>query len=108
MCSNRALCGVLLGGRAAEELAFKQISSGAQNDLERVTKQAYAMVCYFGMSDKVGNLSFYDSSGQSDFSFTKPYSEKTAELIDGEIKELISAYKLKIKAINNIDESKNT
>ncbi|HKM95008.1 MAG TPA: ATP-dependent zinc metalloprotease FtsH [Prolixibacteraceae bacterium] len=78
-----------LGGRAAEELSFGVISSGAQNDLEKVTKQAYAMVCYFGMSEKVGNLSFYDSSGQSDYGFTKPYSEKTAELIDSEIKELI-------------------
>ncbi|HKK81253.1 MAG TPA: ATP-dependent zinc metalloprotease FtsH, partial [Prolixibacteraceae bacterium] len=62
-----------LGGRAAEEVTFGSISSGAQNDLERVTKQAYAMVSYFGMSDKVGNLSFYDSSGQADYSFTKPY-----------------------------------
>jgi AFG3 family protein len=83
-----------LGGRAAEELAFKMISSGAQNDLERVTKQAYAMVCFFGMSDEIGNLSYYDSSGQSDFGFTKPYSEKTAELIDSEIKTLVEkAYK---------------
>jgi len=82
MCST-------LGGRAAEELTFNKISSGAQNDLERVTKQAYAMVCYFGMSEKVGNLCFYDSTGQTDYSFTKPYSEKTAELIDTEIKNLI-------------------
>jgi AFG3 family protein len=78
-----------LGGRAAEELVFNRISSGAQNDLERITKQAYAMVSYFGMSDKVGNLSFYDSSGQTDYSFTKPYSEKTAQLIDQEIKLLV-------------------
>lgn len=80
----------LLGGRAAEEVIFSTISSGAQNDLERVTKTAYAMICYFGMSDKVGNVSYYDSTGQSDFSFIKPYSEKTAELIDMEIKELIT------------------
>lgn len=78
-----------LGGRAAEELVFKKISSGAQNDLERVTKQAYAMVSYFGMSDKIGNLSYYDSSGQSDYSFTKPYSERTAQLIDEEIKKMV-------------------
>ena len=78
-----------LGGRAAEELSFGRISSGAQNDLERVTKQAYAMVSIFGMSERVGNLSFYDSTGQTDFSFTKPYSEKTAELIDEEVKLLI-------------------
>ncbi len=78
-----------LGGRAAEELIFGRVSSGAQNDLEKVTKQAYAMVSIFGMSEKVGNVSYYDSSGQSDYSFTKPYSEKTAELIDEEVKILI-------------------
>lgn len=80
-----------LGGRAAEQLIFKKISSGAQNDLEKITKQAYAMVSIFGMSEKVGNVSFYDSSGQSDYSFTKPYSEKTAELIDEEVKVIIDA-----------------
>ena len=78
-----------LGGRAAEELIFGRISSGAQNDLEKITKQAYAMVSIFGMSEKVGNVSFYDSTGQSDYTFTKPYSEKTAELIDEEVKKLI-------------------
>ncbi len=78
-----------LGGRAAEQLIFEKISSGAQNDLEKITKQAYAMVSIFGMSEKVGNVSFYDSSGQSDYSFTKPYSEKTAELIDEEVKVII-------------------
>jgi len=83
----------LLGGRAAEELTFGQISTGAQNDLERATKQAYAMVSIFGMSEKVGNVSYYDSTGQAGYGFTKPYSEKTAELIDKEAKELIdSAY----------------
>jgi len=92
MCST-------LGGRAAEELIFKSISSGAQNDLERVTKQAYAMVCYFGMSEKVGNLSFYDSSGQTDYSFTKPYSEKTAELIDTEIKSLVDHAYIRSKQV---------
>ena len=80
-----------LGGRAAEEIIFDKISSGAQNDLEKVTKQAYAMVSIFGMSEKVGNVSYYDSSGQSDYSFTKPYSEKTAELIDEEVKVLIDS-----------------
>ncbi|MGE4586809.1 MAG: ATP-dependent zinc metalloprotease FtsH [Mangrovibacterium sp.] len=84
MCST-------LGGRAAEQLVFGSVSSGAQNDLEKVTKQAYAMISIFGMSDKVGNLSFYDSTGQSDFGFTKPYSEKTAELIDAEAKALIDS-----------------
>ena len=84
------MCSVL-GGRAAEEIVFGEISTGAQNDLERATKQAYAMVSIYGMSDKVGMLSYYDSTGQSDFSFTKPYSEKTAELIDAEVKDMVSA-----------------
>jgi len=78
-----------LGGRAAEKLVFGKISTGALSDLEKITKQAYAMVSYFGMSEKVGNISFYDSSGQGDFGFTKPYSEKTAELIDREVKDII-------------------
>ena len=84
------MCSVL-GGRAAEELVFGQVSTGAQNDLESATKQADAMVSIYGMSDKIGTLSFYDSTGQSDFNFTKPYSEKTAELIDAEVKEMVSA-----------------
>ena len=78
-----------LGGRASEQIVFGKISTGALSDLEKITKQAYAMVSFFGMSDKVGNISFYDSSGQSDFGFTKPYSEKTAELIDQEVKQII-------------------
>ncbi len=78
-----------LGGRASEQLIFGKISTGALSDLEKITKQAYAMVSYFGMSEKVGNISFYDSSGQSDYGFTKPYSEKTAELIDQEVKQII-------------------
>ena len=88
-----------LGGRAAETVVFSKISSGAQNDLEKVTKTAYSMICYFGMSEKVGNVSYYDSSGQSDYSFNKPYSEKTAELIDAEIKELIDNAFLRAKQI---------
>lgn len=78
-----------LGGRAAEELIFSKISTGALNDLEKVTKQAYAMVSYFGMSDQVGNMSFYDSTGQNEYGFTKPYSDKTAELIDAEAKRIV-------------------
>jgi cell division protease FtsH len=78
-----------LGGRASEELNFDKISTGALNDLEKVTKQAYAMVSYFGMSDKVGNLSFYDSTGQGEYAFNKPYSEKTAEVIDEEVNRII-------------------
>jgi cell division protease FtsH len=97
-----------LGGRAAEELIFSKISSGAQNDLEKVTKTAYSMVCYFGMSDKVGNVSYYDSSGQSDYSFNKPYSEKTAELIDSEINEIIKTAFARAKEIlrNNAEGHK--
>jgi cell division protease FtsH len=79
-----------LGGRAAEEIFLNQMSTGAINDLERVTKRAYAMVSYFGMSEKLPNLSYYDSSGNAEYSFTKPYSEKTAELIDAEVKKIVS------------------
>jgi ATP-dependent metalloprotease FtsH len=77
-----------LGGRAAEEVVFGKISTGALSDLERITKQAYAMVMYYGLNDKVGNISFYDTSGQ-EFMMQKPYSEKTAETIDEEVKKLI-------------------
>ena len=79
----------LIGGRVAEEIINGQPSTGALNDLERLTKMAYGMVTYYGMSDKVGNLSFYDSTGARGYDLTKPYSEKTAELIDKEVKELI-------------------
>ena len=78
-----------LGGRASEEINFGKISTGALNDLEKVTKQAYAMVTYFGMSEKIGNKSFYDSSGQNEYAFNKPYSEKTAETIDEEVNKII-------------------
>ncbi len=78
-----------LGGRAAEEVVFGTISTGALNDLEKVTKQAYAMVSYFGMSEKIGTISFYDSTGQNEYGFTKPYSERTAETIDQEVKDLV-------------------
>jgi cell division protease FtsH len=79
-----------IGGRVAEELVNGRISTGALSDLEKLTKQAYAMVTYFGMSDKVGHLSYYDSTGSRDMAFSKPYSEKTAELIDEEVKRLIA------------------
>ncbi|MDR1937005.1 MAG: ATP-dependent zinc metalloprotease FtsH [Tannerellaceae bacterium] len=78
-----------LGGRAAEELFLRKISTGASNDLERVTKQAYAMVVYFGMSDKLPNLNYYDSTGQ-DWGFSKPYSEETAKVIDHEVQRIIN------------------
>jgi cell division protease FtsH len=86
-----------LGGRAAEFVVYGKISTGALSDLEKVTKQAYAMISVYGLNDKIGNVSYYDSSGQSDYSFSKPYSEKTAEIIDEEVKKLIdSAYKRSI------------
>ena len=89
-----------LGGRVSEQLTFGEISTGALNDLERVTKQAYAMVAYYGMSENVGTLSFYDSTGQSDMAFTKPYSELTAQQIDAEAKQVIEkAYKMAEKVL---------
>ncbi len=78
-----------LGGRAAEQVIFNEISTGALSDLEKVTKQARAMVTIYGLNDKVGNLTYYDSSGQSEYSFAKPYSEQTSELIDKEISNII-------------------
>jgi len=77
-----------LGGRAAEDLIFNKISTGALSDLERITKLAYSIVTVYGMNDKIGNVSFYDSK-QSEYSFTKPYSDATAQLIDQEVKKLI-------------------
>jgi ATP-dependent metalloprotease FtsH len=79
-----------LGGRAAEEIIFGQVSTGALSDLEKITKQAYASIVYYGLNDKIGNVSYYDSSGQSEYSFGKPYSEHTAEMIDAEIKNMIN------------------
>ncbi len=78
-----------LGGRVSEQLTFGHLSTGALNDLERVTKQAYAMVAYYGMSETIGTLSYYDSTGQSDMSLTKPYSELTSQQIDAEAKRII-------------------
>ncbi|MBQ2416849.1 MAG: ATP-dependent zinc metalloprotease FtsH, partial [Alistipes sp.] len=85
-----------LGGRVSEETYFEgYLSTGALNDLERVTKMAYAMVAYYGMSQKLGHLSYYDSTGQSDAAFTKPFSEHTAQMIDEEVRNIIAeAYKL--------------
>lgn len=80
----------LLGGRAAEEVFLKQTSTGALNDLERATKQAYAMVAYYGMSDKLKNMSYYDSTGRGEYSLQRPYSEKTAETIDKETQVIIN------------------
>lgn len=88
----------LLGGRAAEDNFVGKISSGAMNDLERVTKQAYAMISYLGMSERLPNVSYYDSTGQ-DFTFSKPYSEQTAVLIDKEVQAMISEQYDRAKAI---------
>ena len=96
-----------LGGRAAEELFLGKISTGASNDLERVTKQAYAMVVYFGMSDKLPNLNYYDSTGQ-DWGFTKPYGEETARLIDQEVQIIINEqYKRAKKILSENTEGHN-
>jgi cell division protease FtsH len=88
-----------LGGRAAEELVFGKISTGALSDLERITKMAYAMVTVYGMNEKIGNISFYDSKPQSDFALGKPYSEATAELIDQEVKKIIEHAYERTKAL---------
>lgn len=93
-----------LGGRAAEKVIFNKISTGALSDLEKVTKQARAMVTIYGLSDKVGNLTYYDS-GQSEYGFTKPYSEQTAELIDKEISDIIE--KQYQRAIKLLEENKD-
>ncbi len=90
---------VTLGGRASEEIIFRKVSTGALNDLERVTKQAYAMVTYFGMSPQIGNISYYDSTGQNEYSFSKPYSEKTAELIDKEVSQIVRNSYERVKQI---------
>jgi len=95
---NDELCS-LLGGRAAEQLFLNQTSTGALNDLERATKQAYAMVAYYGMSDKLKDVSFYDSTGRYEYGFTKPYSDKTAELIDSETKRIIAEQMARAKQI---------
>ncbi|MBS4014569.1 MAG: ATP-dependent zinc metalloprotease FtsH [Bacteroidetes bacterium] len=88
-----------LGGRAAEEVIFGKTSTGALNDLEKITKQAYAIVAYFGLNKKLGNISYYDSTGQSEFSFTKPFSEKTAETIDEEVRNIVEAAYQRAKKI---------
>ncbi|SFU62494.1 cell division protease FtsH [Pustulibacterium marinum] len=89
-----------MGGRAAEKVVFDKISTGALSDLEKVTKQAKAMVTIYGLNDKLGNITYYDSSGQTDYNFSKPYSEETAQIIDKEISEIIEAqYKRAIEIL---------
>ena len=99
------MCGAL-GGRASEQITFGKISTGALSDLEKVTKQAYAMVSIYGLNEKVGNRSYYDSSGQSEYSFQKPYSEQTAELIDNEVSILIEKmYQRTLKLLSDNKEN---
>ncbi|WP_394798649.1 ATP-dependent zinc metalloprotease FtsH [Blattabacterium cuenoti] len=98
----------LLAGRSAEEIIFSSISTGALNDLERVTKQAQSMVAIFGLNEKIGNISYYDSTGQNEFSFSKPYSEKTAQIIDEEIYKIITEQYQRAKKILKNNEQKLT
>ena len=79
----------LIGGRVAEEIVNGEPSTGAQNDLEKLTQMAYGMVKYYGMSDNVGALSYYDSTGARGYDLTKPYSEHTAEMIDDEVRKIV-------------------
>lgn len=101
MCST-------LGGRAAEDLVFGRISTGALNDLEKVTRQAYAMVSYFGMSPRIGNLSYFDSTGQNEYAFSKPYSERTAQLIDEEVSRIVEEQYDRAKQILRDNAEKHT
>ena len=94
-----------MGGRAAERVMFDNISTGALSDLEKVTKQARAMVTIYGLNSKIGNVTYFDSSGQTDFNFSKPYSEETAQIIDAEISKIIEGqYK---RAIEILQEHKD-
>lgn len=97
-----------LGGRAAEEITFGKISTGALSDLEKITKQAYASIVYYGLNDKVGNVSYYDSTGQSEYSFGKPYSESTAKTIDDEVKKMIDIAYARTKQILLANKEKLT
>ena len=94
-----------LGGRAAEKIIFNKISTGALSDLEKVTRQAKAMVSIYGLNDTLGNITYYDSSGQTDFNFSKPYSEQTAQVIDKEISKIIE--KQYNRAITLLKKSKD-
>ncbi len=102
---TQQLCAAL-GGRAAEEVVFQEVSSGALNDLERVTKQAYTMVSMYGLSEKLGNISYHDSTGEYSNSLHKPYSEETNKIIDEEVRSLVNkAYDEALKMVrDNLDE----
>lgn len=97
-----------LGGRVAEEITFGKVSTGALSDLEKITKQAYASIVYYGLNDKIGNISYYDSSGQSEYSFGKPYSEATAKTIDEEVKRMIDVAYARTKQILTMHKDKLT
>ena len=94
-----------MGGRAAEKVTFDRISTGALSDLEKVTRQARAMVTIYGLNDKIGNVTYYDSTGQSEYNFSKPYSDETAKVIDKEISELIEGQYQ--RAIQILEENKD-
>lgn len=95
-----------LGGRAAEKVMFDKISTGALSDLEKVTKQARAMVSVYGLNDAIGNLTYYDSTGQSEYNFSKPYSEETAQKIDHEISGIIEKQYARAIEILNLSKDK--
>jgi cell division protease FtsH len=94
-----------MGGRAAEKVTFDRISTGALSDLEKVTRQARAMVTIYGLNDKIGNVTYYDSTGQNEYGFSKPYSDDTAKIIDTEISELIEGQYQ--RAIQILEENKD-
>jgi cell division protease FtsH len=98
-----------LGGRAAEKVVFNKISTGALSDLEKVTRQAKAMVTVYGLNEELGNITYYDSTGQSDYNFSKPYSEDTAQKIDKEISKLIEGqYERAIKLVKDNEDKLTT
>jgi cell division protease FtsH len=97
-----------MGGRAAEDLIYGKVSTGALSDLEKVTKQATAMVTVYGLNDKIGNISFYDSTGQSEYSFGKPYSEHTARMIDEEVRNIVEVQYVRAKRILTENKDKLT
>ncbi len=97
-----------LGGRAAEEVIYGKISTGALSDLEKVTKQAYAMVSMYGLNEKIGNISYYDSTGQNEYNFGKPYSEETARTIDQEVSKLVEEQYARAKRILTENKDKLT
>jgi cell division protease FtsH len=97
-----------LGGRAAEDVIYGKVSTGALSDLEKVTKQAYAMVTIYGLNDKIGNISYFDSSGQSEYTFGKPYSESTAKTIDEEVGKIVEGQYRRAKQILSENKDKLT